>query len=229
MPWSATKGEVFREMTDKDKVPEKIDLNEILAEGDALEESDQIEILDPADIGVGEDETRPLRTPPHSAPPASPREGREESDPYKELWVRARADFENFRKRTEREREEEAIKAGALMMRDLLPVLDNLERALAKAPPGDPFADGVALIHKQLQDALFRAGLRPIEAVGEPFDPIFHEAVVTEPTTAFESNLVLDEIQKGYLFRGRVVRPSLVKVSVRGGEQGGPGAGTLDG
>lgn len=215
-------------MTDKDRVPEKIDLNEILGEGDSLEESDQIEILDPAGAEGGEDETRPLRTPPLSDP-ASPREGREESDPYKELWVRARADFENFRKRTERERDEEAIKAGALLMRELLPVLDNLERALAKAPAGDPFADGVALIHKQLQDALFRAGLRPIEAVGGPFDPIFHEAVVTEPTSAFESNLVLDEIQKGYLFRGRVVRPSLVKVSVRGGEQGGPGAGTLDG
>jgi len=213
-------------MTDKDKVPEKIDLNEILGDQDDAPRGDEIEIIDDGEQARAfEDLTQPL-----PAGEAFSREDslREETDRYKDLWVRARADFENFRKRTEREREEESVKSGALLIRDLLPVLDNLERALAKAAPGDAFAEGVVLIHKQLQDALFRAGLRPIKAAGEPFDPSFHEAVVTEATTAFESNLVLDEIQKGYTFRGRVVRPALVKVSVRGETHKGPDGGRFD-
>lgn len=213
-------------MTDKDKVPEKIDLNEILGEEDDVARDEEIEIIDDGQETRSEDLTQPL-----PAGEAFSREDslREETDRYKDLWVRSRADFENFRKRTEREREEEAVKSGALLIRDLLPVLDNLERALAKAVPGDAFAEGVVLIHKQLQDALFRAGLRPIKAAGEPFDPAFHEAVATEATTAFESNLVLDEIQKGYTFRGRVVRPALVKVSVRGETHRGPDGGRFGG
>jgi len=208
-------------MIDKDKVPEKIDLSEILGE-DAAGGNEEIEVLDPFADETVDDATPP--SDPGDPRPAAEREDKGGGEVYKDLWVRARADFENFRKRTERERDEEAAKAVALLIRDILPVLDNMERALEKAPAGDPFADGVALIHKQLQDALFRAGLRPIKALHEPFDPVFHEAVVTEPTTAFESNLVLAEIQRGYVFRGRVIRPSLVKVSVS--QQGSPDADT---
>ncbi len=207
-------------MTEKHRVPEKINLDEILAEGDASAANEEIVVLDP-EAADGEPGAPPD---PGDAGPGPEGTAREEGSLYKDLWVRARADFENFRKRTEREREEDAAQAGALLIRDLLPVMDNLERALEKAPAGDPFADGVALIHKQLQDALFRAGLRPIKAVHEPFDPAFHEAVVTEATTEFESNLVLAEILKGYIFRGRVVRPALVKVSVRGVGHGSPDA-----
>jgi molecular chaperone GrpE len=216
-------------MTDKDKVPEKIDLNEILGE-DAATGGEEIEVLDAFDDEMP-DERPAARPDPHPPAPVAAVERAshgEGADPYKDLWIRARADFENFRKRIEREREEEATQAGAALVRDLLPVLDNLQRALEKAPPGDSFAEGVVLIHKQLQDALFRAGLRPIKAAGEPFDPAYHEAVVTESTDAFESNHVLAEIQPGYTFRGRVVRPSLVKVSVRG-KRGRPDGDTVDG
>ncbi|HKY32691.1 MAG TPA: nucleotide exchange factor GrpE [Candidatus Polarisedimenticolia bacterium] len=209
-------------MMDKDKRPEKIDMRDVLGPGAGAPESDEIEIVDDS----------------RSPGPAAGAEGlkavQSERDKYYDLWVRARADFENFRKRIERERDEERAQAGAALARDILPALDNLERALAGAPEGEPFRDGVALIHRQLRDALSRAGLVPIEALGDQFNPIYHEAVATERTARFEPNRILEEIQKGYLFRGRVLRPSLVKVAVkpedpdgrdaRAADEGTPGA-----
>jgi molecular chaperone GrpE len=199
-------------MNDKDKRPDKIDLDEVLGEDSAEGETPEVELLDPAAGSApqaGIDAAAALA------------EARAERDRSHDLWIRARADFENFRKRVERERAEERSQAGAGIVRDILPVLDNLDRALANAPAGDPFREGVALIHRQLRDALTRAGLEPIEAVGETFDPVFHEAVVTERTARFEANRVLEEVQRGYLFRGRVLRPALVKVAVSPAEQAG--------
>lgn len=196
-------------MNDKNKRPEKIDLNEVLGSGQDEGESPEVEVLD---TGAGS-----APTPGETSSALA--EMRAERDRYHDQWVRARADFENFRKRIDRERAEERSQAGAAIARDVLPVLDNLERALANASEGDPFRDGVALIQRQLRDALTRAGLEPIETVGEMFDPVFHEAVVTERTSRFEPNRVLEEIQRGYLFRGRVLRPALVKVAVSPAEQ----------
>ena len=195
--------------------PEKIDMDDVLG-GAADSETPDVEWIDPA-TGRPEGPTR-----------AAVEELKAERDKYQDLWTRARADFENLRKRTERERAEESVRAGAALALDLLPVLDNLDRALASAPAGDPFTEGVALIQRQLKEALTRAGLEPIEALGETFNPVFHEAVVTERTSRFEANRILDEIQKGYKFRGRVLRPSLVKVSVRPDGQAAAGASDRD-
>jgi len=197
----------------KDNVPEKIDLESILGpEAGGSEESGEVEVLDPA---TG----RP------AAPAREPaeEEAGEDAGKYHDLWIRARADLENFRKRIERERAEERAQAGAGIARELLPILDNLERALAGSPEGDPFRDGVALIHKQMKEALERAGLEGIEALGEEFNPVYHEAVATEATDKFEPNRILDEIRKGYCFRGRVLRPSLVRVSVAAQKPEGDG------
>jgi molecular chaperone GrpE len=208
-------------MNDKDKRPEKIDLDEVLGP-DSPEDTPEVELVDTTG---GSASSRASET-------AALAEARAERDRYHDQWIRARADLENFRKRVERERAEERSQAGAGIVGDILPVLDNLDRALANAPEGDPFRDGVALIQRQFRDVLSRAGLEPIEAVGEMFNPVYHEAVVTERTPHFEANRVLEEIQRGYLFRGRVLRPALVKVAVspagqaeqgRGGEGGGSG------
>jgi molecular chaperone GrpE len=202
-------------MEEKDKKPEKIDVNEVLGSDAGADDVSEVELLDPA---TGKSLSARSRE-----SEAALAELRAERDRAHDLWVRARADFENLRKRVEREREEERSQAGAAIVRDLLPVLDNLDRALENAPEANPFRDGVALIQRQLRDALARAGLEPIEAVGESFDPIYHEAVVTERTNRFEPNRVLEEIRKGYQFRGRVLRPALVKVAVRPAETAGQG------
>ena len=212
-------------MTKKnEKKPEKIDIADFLGpSASGATDTGEIELLDP---GTG----APMRQQPARSTetageagvsPEQATSALAERDKYHDLWIRGRADFENFRKRIEREREEERSQAGASLVREVLPVLDNLERALAGAPEGEPFRDGVALIWRQLKDCLTRAGLEPIDALGATFNPVYHEAVVTERTDRFEPNRILDEIQKGYMFRGRVLRPSLVKVAVKPEESAG--------
>ena len=195
-------------MTRTDRKPDKIDLTEVLGpdQGPAADSGD-VEILDseagpagkPARAGSGE---------PRGDAPADA-----ERERLQDLYVRTRADFDNFRKRVERERAEERARAAASLMQEILPVMDNLERALASAPEGDPLREGVVLIHRQLSEALGRAGLEPIAAQGEPFDPLYHDAVAAEPTDACEPNTVLEVIQKGYKLSGRVLRPAIVRVS----------------
>ena len=207
-------------MGDTDRKPDKIDMSEILGAQSADDtDSTEIVVLDPS---TGESLTGdgPVDGGPVGAGPAGAaeiealREALGEKDKYHDLWVRARADFENLRKRLEREREEERGRAGSAFARDLLPVADNLERALAGASASDPLREGIALVLRQFTDCLSKAGVEPIEALGAPFDPVFHEAVATEPTESLPPNHVVGEVQKGYLFMGRVLRPSLVRVSV---------------
>lgn len=225
-------------MKDRNRKPDKIDMEDVLGGGtDAEPEPGDIEILDPGADATTEPVPR-ASMPPAGSPGSQTSPGEElaaalaERDKYYDQWVRARADFENFRKRIDREREEEKRQAGAALARDLLPVLDNLERALAGPSEGAAFREGVALIHRQLRDALSGAGLEPIEALGETFNPVFHEAVATERTDRFEANRVIEEVRKGYTFRNRVLRPSLVKVAVApetAAEKGETGAGSAGG
>lgn len=134
-----------------------------------------------------------------------------------ERFVRLQADFENFRKRTDREREEEGrFAAGALVAR-LLPVLDNLERALASPPAGEAdrgLREGLALVHRQFLEELRGAGLRPVPSVGEPFDPLVHEAVETVEAVGATADTVVDELLRGYWFHDRLLRPAMVRVAV---------------
>lgn len=136
-----------------------------------------------------------------------------------ELWdkyLRALAEAENFRRRARLEREREVEQAKARLLEALLSIVDNFERALESARSADthePVLEGVAMIYRQLQQLLEREGVQPIEAVGRPFDPNFHEAVAQEPTDAQEPGTVLEELQKGYLLKSSVLRPSRVKVA----------------
>ncbi|RQD78682.1 MAG: nucleotide exchange factor GrpE [Candidatus Syntrophonatronum acetioxidans] len=126
---------------------------------------------------------------------------------------RLQADFDNYRKRARVEREQVADNALAEFMKSLLPVLDNFERALDSAGEDEGFASGVRMIFKQLKETLEKEGLEAVEAEGQFFDPYVHEAVVQVESSEHEENIVVEELQKGYKFKGKLVRPSMVKVA----------------
>ncbi len=129
--------------------------------------------------------------------------------------MRVAADFENYKRRQEREREEMAKYAGQQVVANLLPVLDNFERALQAQNAQDParFVEGIQMIQKQLNEVLTKASVEVVEAVGQPFNPEFHEAIASEVNDEVEDETVLEEFQKGYIMHGRLIRPSIVKVS----------------
>lgn len=140
-----------------------------------------------------------------------------QANEYLDQWRRTAADFSNYRKRMEREREEMSRFSNALLLTKLLPVLDDLGRALATLPSDLrrlTWIEGISLIERKLWFVLEGEGLKPIEAVGQPFDPTRHEAVLREETTAHPDGQVIAELQRGYELHGRVLRPSLVKVAV---------------
>ena len=146
----------------------------------------------------------------------------DESDDLRKLndrYLRTVADFENYRKRSEREKDEFRKYALTNMLRDLLPVLDNFDRALDHAEEGDDFHKGVLLIYKQLYDILQKAGLKPLDEINVRFDPNMHEAVIREENPSVPSQTVTAVLQKGYFLHDRLLRPALVKVAVGGPEQ----------
>ncbi len=155
-------------------------------------------------------------TPASRGGPAADAEG---EDTDRERLMRLRADYDNLRKRIDREREEfESTANGALMAR-LLPVLDNLERALAvdtRAGGEGALREGLVMIQRQLCEQMRKEGLTPIEAVGRAFDPNLHDAVATALAPHLPANTVLEEFRRGYLFHDRVLRPASVKVSIDG-------------
>jgi molecular chaperone GrpE len=155
----------------------------------------------------------PAATTPAPAPPRPPR-GRSEID--EETLLRLRADYDNLRKRVDRERQEFETRANLDLIGRLLPILDGFERALAydARPDGDrAFRDGVDLIYRQLADELRRHGLRRIEVVGQPFDPQLHDAVATDATSDHPANTVVEELRRGYLFGDLLLRPAMVRVA----------------
>ena len=132
--------------------------------------------------------------------------------------LRLQAEFENFRKRTERERMEFAEYAGEQTVRALLPVLDDFERALKAVAPGttgDEFVRGIELIYNRLSDTLKKQGLEPMMATGARFDPHQHEAIGRLETDEHEDNTVVQEFQRGYNYKGRLLRPAMVQVAVK--------------
>lgn len=131
--------------------------------------------------------------------------------------LRRQAEFENFRKRTEREREEVYQRARAEVLLELLPVLDNFDRALSSLEQSGGDAEalhhGVELIHKQLTEALAKLGLQPLDSIGKAFDPHLHEAVTIEQTDEHDENTVIEEFERGYKIGDRLLRPAKVKVA----------------
>ena len=140
---------------------------------------------------------------------------RREKDAVQERLLRTAAEFDNYRKRVDRERRELAEFAAADALAELLPIIDNLERALqAPAAPGDEaIRKGVEMIHKQMLDLLRKRGVRPIEAQGADFDPNFHQAVIHEASDAHREGEVMQELQRGYMLGERLLRPAMVKVA----------------
>ena len=144
------------------------------------------------------------------------KQSKEQADEYYERLQRLQAEFDNFRKRTQKEKEETVKYAAERVVEAMLPVLDNFERAVFSSQTNkdfQAFSQGVEMILKQMQNALVREGLTPIEAVGQPFDPKLHEAVMQVESTDYPENTVVEELQKGYYIKEKVLRPSMVKVS----------------
>ena len=126
---------------------------------------------------------------------------------------RSMAEFDNFRKRTEKEKSSMYIIGAKEIIEKILPVVDNFERGLAQAPENDPFAEGMEKIYKQLTSTLEGLGVEPIEAVGKECNPDVHNAVMHVEDESVEDNMVVEELQKGYTYKGFVVRHSMVKVA----------------
>jgi len=136
-----------------------------------------------------------------------------ERDRYLELAQRTQADFENYRKRAAKDAASAGMRAKAGLVRELLPVLDNLERALDHADEGDPLLEGVRLVHADLVGVLQRSGVEAFDPSGEPFDPTVHEALSTRPQEGAHPGVVLDVVEKGYRLNETILRPARVVVS----------------
>jgi len=139
-----------------------------------------------------------------------------ERDQFLDLLQRTRADFENYQKRAQREREQDYRYRHSPLLFDLLPIIDNLERALDAAQKGGekgPLVEGVGMVKSQFLDLLKRYGMTPIEAQGKPFDPNVHQAIMQQPSAEHPADTVLQSVEQGYMIHDRVLRPSKVIVS----------------
>jgi molecular chaperone GrpE len=130
-----------------------------------------------------------------------------------DAYLRLRADFDNYKKRTQKEKSDVMRYASCELVTKLLNILDNFERAIAASEEDTPLASGVKMVYKQLYDILKEEGLDVIACVGEPFDPNMHHAVLTGSEQEKEENIITEELQRGYIYKEKVIRPSMVKVN----------------
>ncbi len=187
-------------------------------EGMEVEEPSEDTVVEILSIG---DEGESSAEPPATIAEEEVRRLREEADQGKERYLRLRADFDNFRKRIERERGEIERFASGELLRELLPVADNLERALAAPGEVEEVRRGVEMIHRQMMETLRRHGLASVPAVGARFDPAVHEAVTQEESEAVAVPTVVAELQRGYRLHERLLRPALVRVAMPRESAGG--------
>jgi len=136
-----------------------------------------------------------------------------ERDALLDRLARLQAEFDNARKRALRDQQEFREFAAADVIKNILPILDSFERALKAGGEASDFRSGVELIYRQLQDALQKIGVQPIAALGQPFDPRVHEAIEMVDTTQVPDHHVLDELQRGYKYKERLLRPAMVRVA----------------
>ena len=145
-----------------------------------------------------------------------PAELKQQRDEYYDRLLRKTAEFDNYRKRTDRERLQLSDAAAADLLTELLPLVDDMERALkadAGSEAAEPIRKGVELIHKQLLEILRKRGVKPIEALGADFDPHYHMAVAHEPAEGRREGEVIEEFRRGYMLGDRLLRPAMVKVA----------------
>lgn len=140
---------------------------------------------------------------------------RREKDAVQDRLLRTAAEFDNYRKRVERERRDLADYMKADILAELLPILDNFERAMQTSTGGEtePLRKGVELIHRQMVEFLRKRGVTPIDALGADFDPNFHQAVIHEPSPSHREGEVIEELQRGYMVGDKLLRPTMVKVA----------------
>ena len=136
-----------------------------------------------------------------------------ETEAANDKFIRLMAEFQNYKKRTDKERQEVQDYANEEIMIELLTVLDNFERAFDHDSEDQQFVEGMKLIYKQFYDILVKSGLEEIKAYGEPFDPNYHRGVMRDDNEDFETDIVTEVIQKGYTLNGKVIRPAVVKVN----------------
>src|SRR3954462_12420668 len=150
-----------------------------------------------------------------SDPPDPAAEIRKERDEYKDRWIRKTAEFDNYRKRIERERREHADMAVGDLLESILLVVDDFDRALTveAGPEAEAYRTGVELIHSKMLDVLKKRGVRQIDAIGAEFDPNIHQAVMHEASPDHRDGEVIGELRKGYMLGDKLLRPAMVKVA----------------
>lgn len=174
------------------------------------------QVDEPQDAATATDDPK---AEPQGGPPVDPLEAlRQERDSLHDRLLRTAAEFDNYRKRVDRERREQADYIAADTLRELLPIVDNLERALEAPAEGsvEAYRRGVELIHRQMLDLLRKRGVTPIEALGADFDPTLHQAVIHEVSAGHREGEVMQELQRGYRLGERLLRPAMVKVAKSG-------------
>jgi molecular chaperone GrpE len=178
-----------------------------------MEENDKYE-------GIAADQEIPPARPDQEGPKQELENLKKEYDSVYDRLLRKQAEFENYRKRVDREKSEFTQFASSELMKELLNTLDSFDLALRNASVDGSGREntlrGFELIYKQIQDTLARFGLKPIEAKGKMFDPNYHQAVSTQASSGLEENIVIEEMRKGYTLNGRLLRPAMVTVSVKG-------------
>jgi molecular chaperone GrpE len=140
-------------------------------------------------------------------------ESESKTNEYRDSWMRSQAEFQNYRKRLERDHELTYTTMKGDIVKKILPVLDDLERALQNRPVDSSWASGIQLIARKLQNTLENEGVKKIEAEGMEFDPNFHEAISHEPADGVKSGFVISVVQNGYMLGDRVLRPAMVRVA----------------
>ena len=164
-------------------------------------EDERIETAEPAEEPIENNE------------PVDAAELKKQRDDYYDRLLRKTAEFDNYRKRTDRERLQLSDAVAADLLQELLPLVDDMERALRAEGSDDGIRKGVELIHKQLLEILRKRGVRPIEALGADFDPHYHMAVAHEPANDRREGEVIEEFRRGYMLGDRLLRPAMVKVA----------------
>jgi len=142
---------------------------------------------------------------------------RQAAEEHQQRLLRLQADYDNFRRRSRQEKEEFAKYAAAKLLEQLLPVLDNFDRALQSSKTTSDFeglVKGIEMVYRQFDGVMVSEGLVPIESVGQPFNPEFHQAVMQVESEEHEEGIIVEELQKGYMLKDKVIRPAMVKVSM---------------
>ena len=183
------------------------------AEPEKTREAETAEAEKAEEAAEAEKEEKPGKEAEDKAPEAEDKEAQKAEEDLQTKYLRLAADFQNFRRRTEKEKSDIYAFANEKIMTDALTVLDNFDRAMDAAPEDDKFAEGISLIHKQFSDMLVKHGLKEIEAQDKPFDPQFHNAVQRMAKEGAETDTVITVLQKGYILTGKVIRPSMVIVA----------------